>query len=565
MLLNPKKPDLSQLDERSAEIIRKTIAFFENKGLDKIKDDDRKAVWYQDFLDFLREEHVFADLLCPPQYGSENARWDTWRNTFFNEVLGFYGLPYWYTWQVTLLGLGPIWMSSNEAAKKKAARQLQDGEVFAFGLSEKEHGADVYSSDMTLTPVGSETWKASGSKYYIGNANVARMVSTFGKFADSEDYGFFVADSQRKEGYELVKNVVHSQSYVAEYKLNDYEVTSEEILHRGKDAWNAALNTVNVGKYNLGWATIGICTHAFYEALNHAANRHLYGMTVTDFPHVKQMFTEAYSRLVGMKLFARRTSDYLRTASADDRRYLLYDPLVKMQVTCEGEEVIRLMWDVIAAKGFEKDMYFEMAARDVHALPRLEGTVHVNVALILKFMPNFLFTPDNDLPKIGRETGTQHDEYLFNQGATRGLGKIRFRDYHEAFALYDTPNLKIFGEQVDALRAMLMSAAPQPEQQKDSDLTMTLGRIFSLIPYAQLLLESAKIEGLDDDLVDQIFDNIVRDMSKYALELISKQGLTDEQAELAQKMIRRPAKGMDRFLRVWEKVLAHSGTYKMND
>ena len=85
---------------------------------------------------------------------------------------------------------------------------------------------------------------------------------------------------------------------------HDYPFTDADILHKGEDAWNAALNTINVGKYNLGWASIGICTHAFYEAIDHAANRHLYGMTVTDFPHVRQLFTDAYARLVAMKLFA---------------------------------------------------------------------------------------------------------------------------------------------------------------------------------------------------------------------------------------------------------------------
>ena len=40
-----------------------------------------------------------------------------------------------------------------------------------------------------------------------------------------------------------------------------------------------------------------------------------------------------------------------------------------MKVTTQGEQVINLLWDVIAAKGFEKDMYFEMAARDIRAYP----------------------------------------------------------------------------------------------------------------------------------------------------------------------------------------------------
>jgi len=67
------------------------------------------------------------------------------------------------------------------------------------------------------------------------------------------------------------------------------------------------------------------------------------------------------------------------------------NPTMKMKVTTQGEEVINLLWDVIAAKGFENDTYFEMAARDIRALPKLEGTVHVNIALINKFIPNYFF------------------------------------------------------------------------------------------------------------------------------------------------------------------------------
>ena len=64
----------------------------------------------------------------------------------------------------------------------------------------------------------------------------------------------------------------------------------EDVLHTGQDAFDAALNTVNVGKFNLGFASIGICEHAFYEAITHADDRVLYGKRVTDFPHVRQMF-----------------------------------------------------------------------------------------------------------------------------------------------------------------------------------------------------------------------------------------------------------------------------------
>ena len=126
MLFNPKKASFDHLDERSRQIMRKTIDFFETKGKRKLKEDDHERVWYDDFLQFVKKEKIFSDLLTPSQYGGDTCRWDTFRNMDFNEILGFYSLAYWYTWQVSILGLGPIWMGDNEAVKQKTAKLLEE-------------------------------------------------------------------------------------------------------------------------------------------------------------------------------------------------------------------------------------------------------------------------------------------------------------------------------------------------------------------------------------------------------------------------------------------------------
>jgi len=463
---------------------------------------------------------------------------------------------------VSILGLGPIWMSANEELKQRAAQLLREGKVFAFGLSERAHGADIDSTETSLSPQPDGTYLANGEKYYIGNGNTAPMVSTFGKMAGSGEYVFFVAD-YRHRNYELIKNVVNTQSYVADFALRDYPITAADILSRGQDAWDTALNTVNVGKYNLGWASIGICTHALYEAVRHAAHRRLYGMYVTDMPHVKQMFTDAYARLVAMKLFALRASDYQRVASPQDRRYLLYNPVVKMKVTTQGEEVINLLWDVIAAKGFEKDMYFEMAARDIRALPKLEGTVHVNIALIVKFMASYFFNPGDYAP-VPLCNEPVHDEFLFRQGPAKGLGQIRFHDYGPILAGSALPNVGVFREQIETFKSLLALATPTEQQQRDIDFLLALGEIFTLVVYGQLILEAAAIYGVDDDTIDQIFDVLVRDVSKFALQLYSKPSSTPAQMDFCLKMLHKPVLDGARYGRVWQQVHALHDAYEMS-
>jgi acyl-CoA dehydrogenase len=569
MLLNPNRLQRKYPDARSGEIMAATVDFFESRGKARLKHDDHERVWYSDFLNFIAKERIFASLLTPTAYGASDCRWDTYRISEFAEIIGFYGLSYWYPFQVTALGLGPIWMSDNEDAKRKAAAQLEQGEVFAFGLSEQRHGADVYKTDMILTP-SEHGWTANGEKYYIGNANVARMVSTFGKIDGSSkdpEYVFFAADSQH-DRYALLKNVVNSQNYVANYALRDYPVTEADVLHRGIGAFHAALNTVNVCKYNLGWGAVGMCTHAMYEAVTHAANRYLYGTVVTDFSHVRRLLTDAYARLVAMRLVCTRASDYMRSASADDRRYLLYSPLTKAKVTSEGERVITALWDVIAAKGVEKDTFFETVAREIGLLPRLEGTVHINIGLLAKFMPNYLFAPDAALPVIGRRDDAVDDSFLFAQGPTGGLGKVRFHDWRASFSgssgYAHLPNVALLRDQIDVLAEMLASATPDAAQQKDIDFAFGVGQLFALVPYAQLILEEAPMSRVDEPLIDEIFALLVRDFNSYAVELQDKAATTDQQARFAMRMIRRPVNDRDRYDQVWkEHVLPLNGAYEM--
>jgi acyl-CoA dehydrogenase len=139
---------------------------------------------------------------------------------------------------------------------------------------------------------------------------------------------------------------------------------------------------------------------------------------------------------------------------------------VKMKVTTQGEEVINLLWDTIAAKGFEKDMYFSQAATDIRGLPKLEGTVHVNIALIVKFMPNFFFAP-GEFPPVTTQNQAANDDFLFHQGGTKGLGQIQFHDYRKAFEGVDLPNVRRFAEQAEIFRELLQTDPPGPDQMKD--------------------------------------------------------------------------------------------------
>lgn len=592
LLFNPAQYDPSFLDDKTRESLKALVGFFENKGKQEMQAEYFAGTWYTDFIDFLAEQGLLAMMGTPSEVGrllggdegAAQARWDTARINEFNEILGFYSLAHWYAWQVSVLGLGPVWISENAEAKAQVGKMLEAGSIFGFGLSEKEHGADIYSTDMILTRSG-EGWTASGGKYYIGNGNLAGRLSVFGKFADDDpeypgEYVFFLVDTQH-EAYKLEKNVVHSQMFVAAFDLENYPVTQSDLLHIGKPAWDAALATVNVGKVNLGWASIGIAEHAFYEAITHANNRVLYGNRVTEFPHVRRMLADSYARLIAMKAYASRSADYFRSASEEDRRFLLFNPITKAKVTSEGERVINLLWDVIAARGFEQDMYFSQAAAMIRALPKLEGTVHVNIALVLKFLPAYLGASMGgaaDYPAVPVRQDAADDAYLFQQGPAKGLGKIQFNDWRPAFARFEhLPNVKVFLEQVAALGQLVMTAPPSAEQQKDLDYLQVLGQLFSQVVYAQLICENAALaldgetrassvsdlSDLTEAHLDRMFAVFVQDMAEQAVALHGQASASQQQRELSLTLIKSPVidpAAEDEFL---AEVLSYDGAYEL--
>jgi acyl-CoA dehydrogenase len=102
------------------------------------------------------------------------------------------------------------------------------------------------------------------------------------------------------------------------------------------------------------------------------------------------------------------------------------------------------------------------------------------------------------------------------------------------------------------------------DRTQDVDFLLALGEIFTLVVYGQLVLEAAGLYGVNDDLIDQIFDVMVRDVSKYALQLYSKPSSSELQMEHCLKMLRKPTVDEGRTQRVWQEVHALKDAYEMN-
>ena len=89
----------------------------------------------------------------------------------------------------------------------------------------------------------------------------------------------------------------------------------------------------------------------------------------------------------------------------------------------------------------------------------------------------------------------------------------------------------------------------------------------SIVVSGQLILEQAQLEHLDPDVLNQIFDFMVRDFARFALQIYGLPNTREEQRAFCREiMLVRPAGDEAQYRRVWERqVLPLNGEYAMNE
>ena len=198
-------------------------------------------------------------------------------------------------------------------------------------------------------------------------------------------------------------------------------------------------------------------------------------------------------------------------------------------------------------------------------LPKLEGTAHVNMALVIKFMKNYLFNP-KEYPEVPERIDNGDDTFLFDQGPTAGLGKVQFHDYNQTYQEFDLPNIEVFKRLIVQFRKLLLEAGPNEAQAGDIDYLLTLGELFASIVYGHLILEKALMDDADSDLINQIFDVLVRDFAVYAAELFGKPSNSEQQRALILGLIEAPAANPEQAENLYRnQVCTLKGAYKLAD
>jgi acyl-CoA dehydrogenase len=523
---------------------RAVVEFFEAKGAAALKEEDRREAWYADWVEYQARHRLYATLLTPAAYSSAGGRFDLRRLTRLVEAFAYFSPAHAYSLQVTFLGFFSILMGTNEALKREAVAALASGGLFALAVSEREHGADLLGNEFALREVAGSPGRfvAEGSKYYIGNANVAAMVSVLARRerrgranGDGDGNGrgaararrappvLFVLRPSSSPAYRNVRKIrtvgVRS-AFVGAFDVRGHELPASDLVAHGRDAWDAVAGTVTLGKFFLGFGSIGICEHAQAEAAAHLAGRVLYARPVTEMPHIRAAMSRAYVRLTAMKLYAYRALDYVQAASADERRYLLFAAVQKAKIGLQGVAVMTLLSECVGAKGFEADTFFEMALRDAPLIPRLEGSTHINLAQAARFVAAYFDRRGGAArpAAVASFAGASVENAYLMTARTGPVRDVAFARPLDAYRpLRDVPNVRQFARQVRAFALFVRKGGHGRRDGADLRMSLALGQCLATVAYGQLVAEHARRARLPAPMVGAIFYLLIGDLTADAL------------------------------------------------
>jgi acyl-CoA dehydrogenase len=551
---------------------RKLAEFFEAKGLLTLKAEDRRGQWYADWVAYQARHGLYATVLSPRQFApAGSAGLDLLRLTRFLEVFGYFSPAHGYSLQVTFLGLFSILMGTNDALKREAVAALKAGGLLAMGASEQAHGSDLLANEFTVRPAGPGRLVADGRKYYIGNSNAAAIISVLARRESRRPAApggdgdgaatrrappmLFALRPASAPGFRETGKI-HTlgvrAAHVGAFEVRGHEVPAGDVIAEGRGAWDALFGAVTLGKFFLGFGAVGLCEHALAEAAGHLARRVLYSRPALDMPHLRATTAQAYARLAAMKLYAYRALDYVRAATAADRRYLLYCAVQKAKVSTEGVKVIALLSECVGANGFESDTYFETALRDVQLIPPLEGSTHVNLAVAAGFIPRYFGRPEGSLadpPSLaGGETdasGALGENPYLMEARTGAVHAVAFPHYLSAYRpLASVSNVRALVRQARAFRLFLRARRPGRATAAgaggDTEVGVAVGRCLAAIVYAQLVAENAARLRVPLPLVSAMFHLIVGDLSASLLALASLPRLDAVGRALARRAVAAP-------------------------
>lgn len=300
----------------------------------------------------------------------------------------------------TMLWTMLAWIGGNEEQKQRIAKWvMRSGEFPCLAYSEQDHGADLAANALTAKSDNKGGYRLSGEKWPINRATRSGFIVLLARTdagAHMRNHSLFIAskrDLDCTHYYHLPRVKTHGLQGcdISGIGFRDCEIPGDALIGSKGHGLELALKGFQVTRTFCTSLSLGVGDSALRLVVDFANKRKLYGTSVSELPHAREVMANAYlSQLIGecASIVAARGLHLY------PNQYSSWSTIAKVQVTHLVDHTCQQLSGILGARYYMRECHhegmFQKILRDGAIVSVFDGSSIVCLDSLATLLPGMV-------------------------------------------------------------------------------------------------------------------------------------------------------------------------------